>query len=167
MKIRSSPLTTINVSFMKHPNHECACLGWKVVENKKYATDVLVVIILAPWIDCKCARQSSCGICWNWVQVLTNAASPLSNLPQARQVRRPNTFHALSRNRELARRGWLSNASNVEGLFLSKNDLIESHALMIPIQIYTIACIRVWSSSGNYPTWAHFSCVRSHLSFRR
>ena len=126
------PLTTNNVSFMKHPNQKCSCMGWKEVDNEQYAAEMAAIIILAPWTACKCARRSACGICWNWIQVLTDAAGPLSNLPQARWVLRPNTFPTLSRNREFARRGWLNSVSQVEGLSLIRNDLIPSHALMIP-----------------------------------
>ena len=85
-----------------------------------------------PWTTCKCARQSACGFCWNRIHVLIDTAGPLSYLPQARWVLRPNTFLVLSRNRAFVRRGWLSSASQVEGFSLIINDLIPSHALMIP-----------------------------------
>mgnify|MGYP007129941811 CR=1 FL=1 len=44
-----TPLTTISVSFVKHPNHICSYLGWKVVKNEEYVVDMVAVIILAPF----------------------------------------------------------------------------------------------------------------------
>ena len=51
-----TPSTTITLSFVKHPNHRYYCMGWKVVENEQYIVDMLAVIILTPWTDCRCAR---------------------------------------------------------------------------------------------------------------
>ena len=42
------PLTTNNVSFMKHPNQKCSCMGWKDAANEEYVAEMATVMILAP-----------------------------------------------------------------------------------------------------------------------